>query len=140
MLHSMQPAAASMPLASSLQLGDSVGVSMDSSSRGAGQLEVCMTAPAAANTATAPTVVTAAGEGGSTAAAQSGSNAAGLSVPGLAVLLQEVLADKQKGKQQMVVVRSLSRLLHGQDVDLSTVQVAEVLPQLYVLLQHMRDR
>jgi hypothetical protein len=100
-----------------------------------------MTAGAAADTATAAPAVTAAGEGDATAAAaQASSSTAGLTVSGLAVHLQEVLADKQKAKQHMVVVRSLSRLLHGQDVDLSTVHVAEVLPQLDVLLQHMRDR
>jgi hypothetical protein len=51
-----------------------------------------------------------------------------------------LLKTDQEVKNLMIPIRCLCKLLHGQGVDPNTLHVSEVLPQLGVLLQHIRDR
>lgn len=66
---------------------------------------------------------------------------AGLSVIDLSSILQQQLGgDPQQVKSLVVPLRVLAKLLHGRTADLSTVRLAQLLPQLGVLLQYMQDR
>lgn len=63
-----------------------------------------------------------------------------MSVTDLRAVLARVCRDQQEVSAHMVPVRYLAKLLHGQDVDQSTVQLAQLLLQVGELLSHMRDR
>lgn len=90
--------------------------------------------------ATAPPATAQAGQCPDHAQAQCSAGAPNLTVTDLKPLLQQVCAERSDVKEHIVPVRYLARLLHGQDVDFSTVQLAELLPQVGVLLQYIRDR
>lgn len=78
--------------------------------------------------------------GSDTQAAAVTAAAGSMCVTDLKAVLARVYPDKQEVRAHMVPVRYLAKLLHGPDVDFSTVQLATLLPQAGLLLAHMRDR